>query len=128
MKSFAERLEVIGGAETRVESTRVIDPVTVIRIVVGGIAVNVLTNGRNPNSVKTHVRNIIKLVNDRQPCSATPCLVDGITFIRYRGGPSGRSVGDWSESIGEKLVNGFAFPLVGRSCTYDADRHEGRKQ
>lgn len=41
VKSFTERLEIVGGTETRVENTRIIDPVAVVSIMVRSVAVGV---------------------------------------------------------------------------------------
>ena len=87
VQRLRERLEVVSRAKVRVQLGNVGRPVSMERLAVSSRSLHILDNGRDPNSVETHALDVIQLLDDTLPCSAT---VLAIFSVACRAGAVGR--------------------------------------
>lgn len=108
MKGLSERLQIVRGAEVRVDIVQILLPVAVVGLAVSRLALDVLGDRRDPDSVEAHALNIVQSVNDASPGAAAVLPATGITCC-------GRAAVRSGEAISEELVDAAASPFFGTS-------------
>lgn len=122
VQSLAKRLQVVRGSKTRIGSHGVIDPVSVIGVIVWRVDVNVLTCWGYPDGVKAHSLNIVQLVDDGKPCSTTPGLECWVTTFWKRVRACWCGIGGWGESVSEKSAGQRNTVRVGMGTYWYMER------
>ena len=110
MQILTELFEVVFRAEMFVQPVKILLPVAMVGLPVHSSLLQIECDGRDPNSSKTQVLDVVQVIDD--------ALV-GSTAVRTEIACCGRTVVGTAESVSQYLIN-RTCPPVCRGCSQRA--------